>query len=580
MSTGIRTESRVPIDSAPAGSRIVTLPIEGMTCAGCAANVERALRDLPGVGEAAVNFAAGEATVFLSTDGGGLDAGMLVRAIESAGYRVRERELELAIEGMHCASCVTRAESEISGVRGVTEASVSLASHSALVRTIPGEVRARDLVEAVRRAGYEASVVTGATREEEARCTERAREEARLGRRFWIAAAFTAPLVIFEMIPHLFAPLGLHLAWPPLDPWIQLVLATPVVLYSGQRFFRGAWNGLRNRSADMNTLIAVGTGTAYVYSAVATVAPGIFRAAGIEPAVYFEAAATIVTLILLGTWLETRARGRTGQAIRALLDLRPEVARVRRDGREIEVPVEDLEPGDGVVVRPGERVAVDGEVLEGRTTVDESMLTGESMPVEKGPGDEVVGGTVNRAGLIAFRATKVGVDTALAQIVRLVRDAQASKAPVQRLADRVAAYFVPIVIAIAIATFVVWFVVGPAPSVTYAVVTAVAVLIIACPCALGLATPTAIMVGTGRGASLGILVKDAESLQKAHRLDTVVLDKTGTLTRGEPAVTDVLVTAGLGESELLAVAASVERGSEHPIGEAIVRSVEGRGIEA
>ncbi|MGH7550649.1 MAG: heavy metal translocating P-type ATPase, partial [Gemmatimonadota bacterium] len=502
------------------------------------------------------------------------------QAMEGASYRVREQEIELAVEGMHCASCVARVESELAAVSGVTEATVNLATDSALVRTSPGAVSGRDLVEAVRRAGYEAAVVTGATREEESRRAERAREERRLGRRFWIALIFTAPLVVFEMIPHLLTPLGLHLGWPTLDPWSQFLLATPVVFYSGQGFFRGAWRGLRHRSADMNTLIAVGTGTAYAYSAVATVAPGIFRAAGIEPAVYFEAAATIVTLILLGTWLETRARGRTGQAIRALLDLRPEVARIRRNGREIEVPVEDLEPGDVVVVRPGERVAVDGEVLEGRTTVDESMLTGESIPAEKGSGDEVVGGTMNRTGLIAFRATRVGSDTSLAQIVRLVRDAQASKAPVQRLADRVAAYFVPIVIAIAIATFVVWFVVGPAPSVTYAVVTAVAVLIIACPCALGLATPTAIMVGTGRGASLGILVKDAESLQKAHRLDTVVLDKTGTLTRGEPAVTDVLVTAGLGESELLAVAASVERGSEHPIGEAIVRSVEGRGIEA
>ncbi|MGH7570802.1 MAG: heavy metal translocating P-type ATPase [Gemmatimonadota bacterium] len=487
-----------------------------------------------------------------------------------------EREIELAVEGMHCASCVSRVESELTALAGVTAASVNLATDSALVRTVSGGLRARDLVEAVRRAGYEASVVTGATREEEARRAERVREEARLGRRFWVALAFTAPLVVFEMIPHLLMPLGLDLGWPVLDPRVQLLLATPVVLYSGRRFFRGAWSGLRHRSADMNTLIAVGTGTAYGYSAVATMAPGLFRAAGITPSVYFEAAATIVTLILLGTWLETRARGRTGQAIRALLDLRPEVASARRDGREVEVPVEDLEPGDVLVVRPGERIAVDGEVLEGRTTVDESMLTGESMPVEKAPGDAVVGGTMNRTGVIAFRATRVGSETALAQIVRLVREAQASKAPVQRLADTVAAYFVPIVIAIAIATFVVWFVVGPEPSLPYAVVTAVAVLIIACPCALGLATPTAVMVGTGRGAELGILIRDAESLQKAHELDTVVLDKTGTVTRGAPAVTDVLPAAGVSDAELLALAAAVERGSEHPIGEAIVRAAESR----
>ena len=511
----------------------------------------------------------------------GGDPRVLVEAEDEPRGEVPEREIELEVVGMHCASCVARVESELEGVPGVTAALVNLASETALVRAIPGTARRMDLVAAVRRAGYDASPITGATREEEARRAERVREEARLGRHFWIALAFTAPLVVFEMIPHLLGPLGLHVeGWPVLDPWIQLLLATPVVLYGGQRFFRGAWNGLRHRSADMNTLIAVGTGTAYAYSAVATAAPGLFRAAGIEPTVYFEAAATIVTLILLGTWLEARARGRTGEALRALLDLRPDTGRVLREGREIDVPVEEVEPGDVVVVRPGERVAVDGEVVEGITTVDESMLTGESMPVDKRPGDRVVGGTMNRAGAIAFRATRVGSDTALARIVRLVKEAQSSKAPVQRLADTVSAYFVPIVIAIAISTFVVWFVAGPDPSLAYAVVTAVAVLIIACPCALGLATPTAVMVGTGRGAEMGILIKDAESLQKAHALDTVVLDKTGTVTRGEPAVTDLLPAAGVGEGEILAVAAAVERGSEHPIGEAIVRMAEDRGFEA
>ncbi|MGH7588205.1 MAG: heavy metal translocating P-type ATPase, partial [Gemmatimonadota bacterium] len=463
---------RTPADES-AGSkapRTVRLPIEGMDCASCAVTVGRALRDVHGVEDAAVNFASGEATVQLSEQ---VDPHALVEAVGRAGYAVREQELELAVEGMHCASCVARVESELAAVPGVKAASVNLATETALVRAIPGTASGRDLVAAVRRAGYDATPVTGATREEEARRAERAREEARLGRRFWIALVFTAPLVVLEMIPHLFAPFGLHVTgWPVLDPWIQLLLATPVVLYSGQRFFLGAWNGLRHRSADMNTLIAVGTGSAYAYSVVATVTPGIFRAAGIEPTVYFEAAATIVTLILLGTWLEARARGRTGEALRALLDLQPDAARVRRDGREIDVPAEDVEPGDVLAVRPGERIAVDGEVVEGRTTVDESMLTGESMPVEKGPGDNVVGGTMNRAGAIAFRATRVGTDTALARIVHLVKEAQGSKAPVQRLADTVSAYFVPIVIEIAITTFVVWFVVGPDPSLAYAVVTA------------------------------------------------------------------------------------------------------------
>ena len=577
-----RPETTLPAASSGAeetATRTLTLPVEGMSCAGCAANVERALESVPGVEEATVNFAAEEATVRLAGDPAAPGAGALIEAVARAGYGVRKEELELAIEGMHCASCVARVEAELREVPGVVGASVNLAAGSALVRTIPDAVRGRDLAEAVRRAGYDATPVTGARREDEARRAEREREVARLGRRFWIAAAFTSPLVVFEMIPHLLAPLGVELeGWPRLDPWSQLLLATPVVLYSGQWFFRGAWKGVLHRSADMNTLIAVGTGTAYLYSAIATVAPGIFRAAGIEPVVYFEAAATIVTLILLGTWLEQRARGRTGEAIRALLNLQPETARIRREEREVEVAVEEIEAGDLVVVRPGERIAVDGEVVEGRTTVDESMLTGESMPIERGPGDEVVGGTMNRSGAFVFRATKVGAETALAQIVRLVKEAQASKAPVQRLADTVAAYFVPIVIAIAIATFVVWFVVGPVPSLTYAVVTSVAVLIIACPCAMGLATPTAVMVGTGRGAEMGILIKDAESLQKAHALDTVLLDKTGTVTRGEPEVTDVLPGAGWSEAELLAVAAAVERGSEHPVGEAIVRAAEQRGV--
>ncbi|HUP00495.1 MAG TPA: heavy metal translocating P-type ATPase [Gemmatimonadota bacterium] len=487
--------------------------------------------------------------------------------------------IRLPIEGMHCASCASKVEDALREIHGVAEATVNLATEEATVRASGDGVDPDVLVEAVRRAGYEARVVTDAARDEGAHRPARARAAANLKRRFWVAAALTAPLIAFEMLPHLLMMLDLggH-GWPMLDPWVQFALTTPILFYSGRGFFVGAWNGLMHRSADMNTLIAVGTGAAYGYSAVATVLPGIFRAAGLAPTVYYEAAATIVTLILLGTWLESRAKGRTGDAIRALLDLQPSVARVRRPEGDIEVPLEEVEPGDIVVVRPGEKIAVDGVVLEGRTAVDESMLTGESMPVEKGPGDEVIGATLNRMGSVEFRATKVGSDTALAAIVRLVTEAQGSKAPVQRLADVVAAYFVPIVIAIAITTFVVWFVAGPAPSLTYAIVTSVAVLIIACPCALGLATPTAVMVGTGRGAEMGILIKDAGSLQRAHELDTVVLDKTGTITRGEPAVTDVLPVSRIAEEDLLATAAAAEQVSEHPIGEAIVRAAKERGL--
>ena len=489
------------------------------------------------------------------------------------------REVELSITGMHCASCVQRVEKEIAALPGVVDASVNLATERARVRTAAGAVDEEGLVEAVRRAGYEARLSGDSAGEDRDREIERRAEVASLRRRWLIALALWLPFGAFEMVPHLLMLAGVHAAdWPTLPPGLQLALATPILAYCGRHFFVGAWRGLRHRSADMNTLVATGTGAAYAYSLVASLAPGAFRAAGIEPHVYFEAAATIVTLILLGTWLEARAKGRTGEAIRALLDLRPRVARIRRGESLVEIALEVVRPGDVLVVRPGEKVPVDGVVLEGRSAVDESMLTGESLPVAKGPNDEVIGATLNRTGSFAMRATRVGSETALAQIVRLVREAQGSKAPVQRMADVVAGIFVPIVIAIAIATFVAWYVLGPGSSLTYAIVTSVAVLIIACPCALGLATPTAIMVGTGRGAAMGVLIKDAESLETAHDLDVVVLDKTGTVTRGEPTVTDVVPAAGTTEAELLTAAAAAEQGSEHPIGEAIVREADRRGL--
>ena len=563
------------VSTTRAPGRSVRLPIQGMDCASCAAKIERALSAVPGVERAAVNFAAEEATVTLAP---GADPDLAAR-VRDLGYRVRERDVELAIEGMHCASCVQKVERELAALPGVLAATVNLAAETARVRTVPGAVEPGDLVRALERAGYDAREIGDASLAEAEREASRSSELALLRRRWLVAFALWVPFGIFEMAPHLLMLAGAPVhGWPLLPPWLQLVLATPILAYSGRHFFVGAWKGLKHRSADMNTLVATGTGAAYGYSAAATLAPGVFRSAGIEPHVYFEAAATIVTLILLGTWLEVRAKGRTGEAIRALLGLRPDAARVRRGGTEVEVPLADVRVGDVVVVRPGERVPVDGEVIEGRSAIDESMLTGESMPVEKGPGDGVIGATMNRSGSFAFRATRVGADTALARIVRLVREAQGSKAPVQRLADLVAAYFVPIVIAVAIATFVLWFVLGPEPSSTYAVVASVAVLIIACPCALGLATPTAIMVGTGRGASMGILIKDARSLETAQSVDVIVLDKTGTVTRGEPSVTDVLPAEGIAADALLAIAAAAERGSEHPIGEAIVREAGARGL--
>jgi Cu+-exporting ATPase len=563
------------ISSARSAGRSVRLPIQGMDCASCAAKIERALAAVPGVDRAAVNFAAEEATITLAPGA----APDLAARVRDLGYRVREREVELAIQGMHCASCVQKVERELAALPGVLAATVNLAAETARVRTVPGAVETGDLLGALERAGYEAREIGDAGLAEAEREASRSSELASLRRRWLVAFALWIPFGIFEMVPHLLMLAGVPVhGWPTLPPWLQLVLATPILAYSGRHFFVGAWKGVKHRSADMNTLVATGTGAAYAYSAAATLAPDVFRSAGIEPHVYFEAAATIVTLILLGAWLEVRAKGRTGEAIRELLGLQPEAARVRRGGVEVEVPVEQVKVGDVLVVRPGERVPVDGEVIEGRSAVDESMLTGESMPIEKRPGDAVIGATMNRAGSFAFRATRVGSDTALARIVRLVREAQGSKAPVQRLADRVAGSFVPIVIEVALATFAIWFVLGPEPSLTYAIVASVAVLIIACPCALGLATPTAIMVGTGRGASMGILIKDAESLEVVQSVDVIVLDKTGTVTRGEPSVTDVVPVEGMTADELLAIAAAAERGSEHPIGEAIVREAEARGL--
>jgi Cu+-exporting ATPase len=430
------------------------------------------------------------------------------------------------------------------------------------------------LQDAVRRAGYEAVPVLGAdfdALEREAR----ARELAQVRRRFLVAAVLGAPVVLLAMAGML----------PPLDrvpmrvqAWIQLVLATPVQWWAGLPFVRGAWRGIRRRTADMDLLIGIGTLSAWTWSAVATVAPGVFRAAGAEPSIYFDTSVVIVTLILLGRLLEARARAGASQAIRHLMDLRPHTARrAHGDGWE-DVPLDQVAAGDVLMVRPGERVPVDGTVLDGRSTVDRSLLTGESIPVEVGPGDAVTGATVNQAGAFRMRAERVGRDAALMRIVRLVEEAQGSKARVARLADRIAGVFVPIVVSIAIATFVLWFDLGPEPRVAHALLAAVAVLIIACPCSLGLATPTALMVGTGRGAELGVLLRGAGALEAAGGLTTVVFDKTGTLTRGRPEVVELVTAPGVSEARLLGAAASAERHSEHPLAAAIVGGAAARGV--
>jgi Cu+-exporting ATPase len=462
---------------------------------------------------------------------------------------------------MHCAGCAARIEGELRHTKGVSAAAVNLATQQASVEYDPAELTTEGIAGVIRSIGY-GTIEKG---QEEARAAAERHERRNLYRRFAFAAVTTTAILVLSLTSLLPARVA---------PWVLLALATPVQFWAGWEFYRGAWVALRHRFADMNTLIAVGTSAAYGYSLVATLAPRI----GLGHGLYYDTAAAIITLILLGRTLEARAKGRASEAIRRLAALQAKTARVLREGRPRMVPIDQVEVGDILLIRPGERLPVDGEVTRGQSAVDESMVTGESIPVEKAVGDAVTGGTVNLTGAFRFRATRVGAETVLARIIQLVEEAQGSKAPIQRLADRVAAVFVPVVIGIAAVTFVTWLIFGPSP--VTAMVTAVAVLIIACPCALGLATPTSLLVGTGRGAEMGILIRSAEALEVAGRLDVVVLDKTGTITRGLPEVTDVLPAPGWAEPEVLRLAASVEGESEHPLGQAVVRAAHARGVEA
>src|SRR5215203_3766000 len=470
---------------------------------------------------------------------------------------------------MTCASCVGRVERALKKVPGVLEANVNLANEKATVRYLAGEVDHRDLEMAIEGAGY------GLVRGEEFSAEDSHESEyKKLKSDFLLAAALTA-LILAGSLPKMlgFEPLILMM-------WLNFVLlglATPVQFWAGRRFYRGAWGALKHGQANMNTLVVMGTSAAYLYSVVATLAPQLIAAGRAD--VYFDTSALIITLILLGRLLEARAKGRTNEAIKKLAGLQAKTARVVRDEGEIDVPVKDVQIGDTVIVRPGEKIPVDGRIASGESAVDESMITGESIPVTKRNGDEVIGATVNKTGSFRFRATRVGRETALAQIMRMVEEAQGSKAPLQRLADRISGVFVPAVIVISAITFFVWLGLGPEPAFTHALLNAVAVLIIACPCAMGLATPTSIMVGTGKGAERGILIKGGEALEEAHRLTTVVLDKTGTLTRGEPRLTDVIPANSSSGDELLALAAAAERRSEHPLGEAIVAGAKERGLD-
>ncbi|MCL4473847.1 MAG: heavy metal translocating P-type ATPase [Actinobacteria bacterium] len=551
-----------------ATSKKITLPIEGMTCASCVERNEKILRAMTGVVSADVNFATEKASV--EYDPGTVNVARLTEAVAGIGYKVITEKLDLAVQGMTCASCVEHVQKALAGIDGVVAASVNLATERATVEFVSGAVRRDDLARAVVSAGYQVPEISGEG-EEDAEAKSRLKAYRHLQFMVIAGAALSIPIFVGSF-PEWFGDLG-----PLNNMYVLWALATPVQFWVGWRFYQGAIGAARHHTTNMNTLVAVGSSSAYLYTVAGILFPSFFAAQGLGAPMYFDTAAIIITLILFGRMLEARAKGQTSEAIKKLMGLTPRTARVVRDGVEMDVAVEDVASGDTVIVRPGERIPVDGVVREGASSVDESMITGESLPVEKQPGDEVVGATINKTGSFRFEATRVGKETVLAQIIRLVQEAQGSKPPIARMADVIASYFVPGVFAAALITFTIWMIFGPTPAFTYALLNFVAVLIIACPCALGLATPTAIMVGTGKGAESGVLIRGGDSLETAHKVDTVVLDKTGTLTRGEPAVTDVFTT-GWEEEQILRLAGSAERGSEHPLGEAIVRGARERDI--
>ncbi|MGB8212888.1 MAG: heavy metal translocating P-type ATPase [Anaerolineales bacterium] len=550
----------------------LTLPITGMTCANCVATVERGLKKQPGVQTAVVNLASERATVTFDPDAAGLPD--LVARVEHAGYGIASGVADLVIQRLADDADARRLEKALASLEGVLAASVSLATERARVKYVPTVVSQAEMRAAISRCGFEAVELGADAEDGEAKA--RQAEQAEQRRLLIIGLIFTIPLFLFSMARNLgILGMGAQGTWGNVIMW---AIATPVQFYVGWQYYVGAYTSLRNRSANMDVLIAMGSSVAYFYS--------IFVTLGFLPGpVYFETAAVIITLIRLGKYLEAGAKGRTSEAIKKLMGLRARTARILRADAELEVPVDEVRVGDLVLVRPGEKIAVDGVVLDGHSAVDESMLTGESLPVEKGPGDPLIGATLNKLGLLKFEATKVGRETALAQIIRLVDDAQGSKAPIQKLADQVSAIFVPAVLGIAAITFLAWFFIVPAnpvvPQFTRALINMVAVLVIACPCAMGLATPTAVMVGTGKGAELGILFRTSEALERAGKVSMVVLDKTGTITKGQPAVTDIDVrqaASAISVNELLHLAASVEKGSEHPLGEAIWAEATTRGL--
>ncbi len=532
----------------------ISIDVVGMTCAACSSRVEKALSKKEGVVSVVVNLLANKATIEFDTDK--INPEDLIRTIEKTGYEVPLVKKTLIVEGMTCAACSTRVEKVLNKLKGVAKATVNLSTNKAVVEYQAGLIDEDTLIKAIEKAGYKAEVEVERDLDREKEMREK--EIKSLKTSFIISAILSLPLfsaMFFHMA-------GIHTILT--NGWFQLILATPVQFFIGYRFYKGAYNSLRGGGANMDVLVSMGTSAAYFYS-IYNLLIGVHE-------YYFEASAVIITLILLGKTFEAVAKGKTSEAIKKLMGLQPKTARIIKDGVEMDIPIEKVEIGDIIVVRPGERIPVDGIIVEGHSSVDESMITGESIPIDKGADDEVIGATINKFGTFKFRATKIGKDTVLSQIIKLVEDAQGSKAPVQRLADKISGIFVPIVVVIALVTFIGFYLIEG--NFNIGLINAVAVLVIACPCALGLATPTAIMVGTGKGAENGILIKSGEHLERAHKMDTIVFDKTGTITKGEPEVTDIVSFNDIDKNEILRIAASVEKTSEHPLGQSIVKKGE------
>ncbi|MED3877886.1 heavy metal translocating P-type ATPase [Priestia megaterium] len=548
-----------------------TLQITGMTCAACSNRIEKGLKKIEGVKEANVNLALERSTIIFDPSKTSPQA--FEEKIEKLGYGVVSEKAEFAITGMTCAACSTRIEKGLNKLEGVTKASVNLALETASVEYSPSQIAPQDITQRVEKLGYGAKLKSEEREEEQ---SYREKELSKQKGKFWFSFILSVPL-LWAMVSHFTFTSFIPLPHMLMNPWVQLALATPVQFVVGKQFYVGAFKALRNKSANMDVLVALGTSAAYFYSLYSSLKS--LGSSAHTDQLYYETSAILITLILLGKLFEANAKGRSSEAIKKMMGLQAKTAVVIRDGAEVEIPVEEVQKGEVIFIKPGEKVPVDGEIIEGQSALDESMLTGESVPVDKNIGDKVIGATLNKNGFLKIKATNIGKETALAQIIKVVEEAQGSKAPIQRLADYISGIFVPIVVGIALLTFFVWYIWIAPGEFAPALEKLIAVLVIACPCALGLATPTSIMAGSGRAAEFGILFKGGEHLEATHRIDTILLDKTGTVTNGTPELTDVRIARGYEENELLQLVASAERLSEHPLAQALVAGIKNKGIE-